>query len=254
MRWKMAKLKKSEVQPLVDRLLALYPDAECALHFGSVYQLIVAVALSAQTTDKSVNEVTPALFERFPDAESMAQISEEELQEYIKRIGMYKTKSKNIISMAKMLVEKYGGQVPDDYDKLIELPGVGRKTANVVLSVGFGQQRIAVDTHVFRLANRMGFVKETDVLKTELGLMKVVPKENWSALHHALIWHGRQVCIARNPKCDQCGVRELCKKNLQEKPKKQGSSKSAAGKEGVKPAIKAATKPAAKTAEKFEEK
>ena len=210
----MAKLKKAEIQPLVDKLLELYPNAECALHFGTVYQLIVAVALSAQTTDKSVNEVTPALFERCPDAHSMAQISEEELQSLIKRIGMYKTKSKNIIAMAKMLVEKYDGEVPEDYDKLVELPGVGRKTANVVLSVGFGHQRIAVDTHVFRLANRMGFVKETDVLKTELGLMKAVPEQYWSALHHALIWHGRQVCDARKPQCETCGVCELCKKNL----------------------------------------
>jgi len=133
---------------------------------------------------------------------------------------MYKTKSKNIIKMAQMLVEKYDGEVPEDYDKLIELPGVGRKTANVVLSVGFGHQRIAVDTHVFRLANRMGFVKETDVLKTELGLMKAVPEEHWSALHHALIWHGRQVCDARKPQCETCGVSELCKKNLDVKKAK----------------------------------
>ena len=210
----MAKLKKAEIQPLVDKLLELYPNAECALHFGTVYQLIVAVALSAQTTDKSVNEVTPALFERCPDAHAMAQISEEELQSLIKRIGMYKTKSKNITKMAQILVEKYDGEVPEDYDKLVELPGVGRKTANVVLSVGFGHQRIAVDTHVFRLANRMGFVKETDVLKTELGLMKAVPEQYWSALHHALIWHGRQVCDARKPQCETCGVCELCKKNL----------------------------------------
>ena len=216
----MPKLKKAEIQPLVDKLLELYPNAECALHFGTVYQLIVAVALSAQTTDKSVNEVTPALFERCPDAHAMAQISEEELQGLIKRIGMYKTKSKNIIKMAQMLVEKYDGEVPEDYDKLVELPGVGRKTANVVLSVGFGHQRIAVDTHVFRLANRMGFVKETDVLKTELGLMKAVPEEHWSALHHALIWHGRQVCDARKPQCETCGVSELCKKNLDVKKAK----------------------------------
>ena len=235
----MAKLKKAEVQPLVDRLLELYPNAECALHFGSVYQLVVAVALSAQTTDKSVNEVTPALFERCPDARAMAQITEEELQGLIKRIGIYKTKAKNIIKMAQMLVEKYDGEVPEDYDKLVELPGVGRKTANVVLSVGFGHQRIAVDTHVFRLANRMGFVKETDVLKTELGLMKAVPEENWSALHHALIWHGRQVCTARNPRCEECGVADLCKKNME-----PAGGKAAAAKKEVAPK-KAAKKEAA---------
>jgi len=237
----MAKLKKAEIQPLVDRLLQLYPNAECALHFGSVYQLIVAVALSAQTTDKSVNEVTPALFRRCPDARAMAQISEEELQGLIQRIGMYKTKSRNIIKMAQMLVEKYDGQVPEDYDKLVELPGVGRKTANVVLSVGFGHQRIAVDTHVFRLANRMGFVKENDVLKTELGLMKAVPEQNWSDLHHALIWHGRQVCTARNPKCEECGVKDLCKKNL-EPAKKAGAVEKTASTKKVSSAKEAKTK------------
>lgn len=200
--------------PLVHRLLELYPNAECALHFGSVYQLLVAVALSAQTTDKSVNEVTPALFQRCPDARAMAEISQEELQSLIRKIGMYKTKSKNLIKMAQLLMKEYDGQVPEDYDKLVELPGVGRKTANVVLSVGFGKQRIAVDTHVFRLANRMGFVREKDVLKTELGLMKAVPEEYWSRLHHAMIWHGRQVCTARNPKCEECGAKDLCKKNL----------------------------------------
>ena len=150
-------------QEIYENLYELFPDARCELTHKNAFEMAIAVLLSAQTTDKSVNEVTPALFERCPDAHAMAQISEEELQGLIKRIGMYKTKSKNIIKMAQMLVEKYDGEVPEDYDKLVELPGVGRKTANVVLSVGFGHQRIAVDTHVFRLANRMGFVKETDV-------------------------------------------------------------------------------------------
>ena len=209
----MAKLKKAEMQQAKDRLLELYPDAECALHFGSVFQLLTAVALSAQTTDKSVNEVTPMLFDRCPDAKSMARLTEEELQGYLRRIGMYKTKSKNILSMAKMLVEQYDGHVPEDYDELVKLPGVGRKTANVVLAVGFGQQRIAVDTHVFRLANRIGFTAEKDVLKTELALMKAIPRENWTGLHHALIWHGRQVCTARGPKCHECGIADICKKN-----------------------------------------
>ena len=209
----MAKLKKAETELVKDKLLELYPDVECALHFGSVFQLLISVVLSAQTTDKSVNEVTPALFGRCPDARSMAGATEEELQEYIRRIGMYKTKAKNIKALSQQLVENYDGQVPEDYEKLVELPGVGRKTANVVLSVGFGHQRIAVDTHVFRLANRIGLVAEKDVLKTELGLMKVLPEECWSRMHHALIWHGRLVCTARNPKCDQCGLFGLCKQN-----------------------------------------
>ncbi|MBQ3184714.1 MAG: endonuclease III, partial [Firmicutes bacterium] len=141
-----------------------------------------------------------------------AAADQEDVIEYIKTIGMYKTKSKNIIALAKHLVEKHGGQVPEDYDALVALPGVGRKTANVVLSVGFGQQRIAVDTHVFRVSNRIGFVSEKDVLKTELGLMKVLPEDRWSEAHHSLIFHGRNCCSARNPKCEECAIKDLCKK------------------------------------------
>ena len=175
-----------------------------------MFQLIVAVALSAQTTDKSVNQVTPALFEKYPDAESLAAADVSEVSEYIKRIGMYKTKAKNIVGMARKLVSDYGGQVPEDYDALVSLPGVGRKTANVVLSVGFGQQRIAVDTHVFRVANRIGLVHEKDVLKTELSLMDRIPEERWSRTHHSLIFHGRQCCDARKPKCDDCPINTFC--------------------------------------------
>lgn len=199
-----------KIKEVLDILEDTYPEAECALDHQDVFQLIVAVALSAQTTDKSVNLVTPALFEKYPDAEALAAAEPEEVSEYIKRIGMYKTKAKNIVGMAQMLVEKHGGQVPEDYDSLVELPGVGRKTANVVLSVGFGHQRIAVDTHVFRVANRLGLVKEKDVLKTELSLMERVPEERWSRTHHSLIFHGRQCCDARKPKCDECPVNTLC--------------------------------------------
>ena len=147
---------QSEVNEILDKLEERYPDADCALEHGSVFQLLVAVVLSAQTTDKSVNVVTKDLFAKYPDAYALAEASQEDVAEMIKRIGMYKTKSKNILALAKMLVEKYDGQVPEDYDRLIELPGVGRKTANVVLAVGFGHQRIAVDTHVFRVTNRRG--------------------------------------------------------------------------------------------------
>lgn len=199
-----------KIKEVLDILEDTYPEAECALDHQDVFQLIVAVALSAQTTDKSVNLVTPALFEKYPDAEALAAAEPEEVSEYIKRIGMYKTKAKNIVGMAQMLVEKHGGQVPEDYDSLVALPGVGRKTANVVLSVGFGHQRIAVDTHVFRVANRLGLVKEKDVLKTELSLMERVPEERWSRTHHSLIFHGRQCCDARKPKCDECPVNTLC--------------------------------------------
>lgn len=203
-------LKKEQIKEVLDILEDTYPEAECALHHKNVFQLIVAVALSAQTTDKSVNLVTPALFERYPDAQSLAEADVEEVSEYIKRIGMYKTKAKNIVGMAQKLVSEYGGQVPEDYDALVSLPGVGRKTANVVLSVGFGHQRIAVDTHVFRVANRIGLVHEKDVLKTELSLMERIPEERWSKTHHSLIFHGRQCCDARKPKCDDCPLNTLC--------------------------------------------
>ena len=203
-------LEKDKIKEVLDILEETYPEAECALRHQNVFQLIVAVALSAQTTDKSVNVVTPALFERCPDADSLAAADVEEVSEYIKRIGMYKTKAKNIVGMAQKLVSDYGGQVPEDYDALVSLPGVGRKTANVVLSVGFGHQRIAVDTHVFRVANRIGLVHEKDVLKTELSLMERIPEERWSRTHHSLIFHGRQCCDARKPKCDDCPINTLC--------------------------------------------
>ncbi len=203
-------LKKEQIKEVLDILEDTYPEAECALHHKNVFQLIVAVALSAQTTDKSVNLVTPALFERYPDAQALAEADAEEVSEYIKRIGMYKTKARNIVGMAQKLVSEYGGQVPEDYDALVSLPGVGRKTANVVLSVGFGHQRIAVDTHVFRVANRIGLVHEKDVLKTELSLMERVPEDRWSRTHHSLIFHGRQCCDARKPKCDECPINTLC--------------------------------------------
>lgn len=203
-------LKKEQIKEVLDILEDTYPEAECALHHKNVFQLIVAVALSAQTTDKSVNLVTPALFERYPDAQALAEADAEEVSEYIKRIGMYKTKARNIVGMAQKLVSEYGGQVPEDYDALVSLPGVGRKTANVVLSVGFGYQRIAVDTHVFRVANRIGLVHEKDVLKTELSLMERVPEDRWSRTHHSLIFHGRQCCDARKPKCDECPINTLC--------------------------------------------
>ncbi|MBR3755637.1 MAG: endonuclease III [Firmicutes bacterium] len=207
-------MERKVIEKILDQLEVTYPDAECALNHQNVFQLIVAVALSAQTTDKSVNLVTPSLFEAYPNAEALAAADPEEVSTYIKRIGMYKTKAKNIVGMAKKLVEEHGGQVPEDYDKLVALPGVGRKTANVVLSVGFGHQRIAVDTHVFRVANRIGLVEEKDVLKTELGLMKVIPEERWSRTHHSLIFHGRNCCAARKPDCQNCSIAAWCEKKL----------------------------------------
>ena len=203
-------VKEQDINKILDILEKTYPEAECALDHINVFQLLVAVVLSAQTTDNSVNQVTPALFEKYPTPYELAEADPDEVAEYIKRIGMYKTKSKNIVGLAKALVNQFGGEVPDDYDALISLPGVGRKTANVVLSVGFGHQRIAVDTHVFRVANRIGLTDEKDVLKTELSLMERIPEERWSRTHHSLIFHGRQCCDARKPKCDSCPIEEYC--------------------------------------------
>ncbi|MDF3000291.1 MAG: nth [Bacillota bacterium] len=222
----MAVLSKKKVLEAVEILEGMYPEADCELTFGSVFQLLVAVVMSAQTTDKSVNQVTKVLFEKYPDAWSIAAMEETELQEMIKRIGMYRTKAKNVLRLARILTEEYDGEVPGDYDKLIVLPGVGRKTANVVLANGFGQQRIAVDTHVFRVSNRIGLVKEPDVLKTELSLMKVLPEDKWTRMHHALIWHGRRVCDARKPRCPECPLNSLCLywKSVGTVIKKKGSS------------------------------
>jgi len=206
--------KSQEINRIFDILKEVYPEAECALDYGSLFELIVAVALSAQTTDKSVNVVTPALFEKYPDAESLASADEEDVRVILKRVGMYKTKTKNLLAMSRKLVEEFDGQVPDTYDDLVKLPGVGRKTANVVLSVGFGEQRIAVDTHVFRVANRIGLVNEKDVLRTELALMEAIPEKRWSEAHHSLIFHGRNCCDARKPKCEICPISDLCKYSI----------------------------------------
>lgn len=203
---------KKEITQMLDALRDRYPEAGCALVHQNTYQLLISVVLSAQTTDKSVNKVTGELFAKYPSPADLAEADQQDVIDIIKTIGMYKTKSRNVIALAGELVEKHGGQVPEDYDELVKLPGVGRKTANVVLAVGFGHQRIAVDTHVFRLANRIGLVKEKDVLKTELGLMKVLPEDRWTEAHHSLIFHGRNCCTARNPKCGECPINGLCEK------------------------------------------
>jgi endonuclease-3 len=203
-------LTKPKRERVLDILEVAYPEAKCALDHVNVFQLLVAVVLSAQTTDVSVNKVSPGLFGRWPDAAALAGARRDDVESVIRTIGMYRTKSNNIIRLARMLLEEYGGDVPGDMEKLMALPGVGRKTANVVLAVGFGEQRIAVDTHVFRVANRIGLCKEPDVLKTELALMKNLPENRWSEAHHSLIWHGRRVCHARRPDCENCPVNVLC--------------------------------------------
>ena len=207
-------LKKKQAEEVLDLLEKEYPQAECQLEHTNSFQLLVATVLSAQTTDKRVNQVTPELFRRYPDAESLAEAVPVEVEECIREIGMYRTKTRNIIALSEKLVSDFGGEVPADYEALTSLPGVGRKTANVVLSVAFGEQRIAVDTHVFRVSNRIGLVKEKDVLATEEQLMKRLPKNRWSRAHHLLIFHGRYCCSARRPECERCPLRDICEKNL----------------------------------------
>ena len=203
--------KEEDTKILLEEMSRMYPAPECALEFGSLFQLLIAVILSAQTTDKQVNVVTKDLFRIYPDAASLAEADPSEVEQVIRRIGMYKTKAKNIIAAARMLMEEYGGEVPRDFDRLVKLPGVGRKTANVVLAVGCGVPAIPVDTHVFRVSNRIGIVSEKDVLKTELALMEELPEETWINMHHALIWHGRRICKARKPDCDICPVADICR-------------------------------------------
>ncbi len=203
-------IKKEKILEVLDKLENAYPDASCELDYDSVFHLLIAVVLSAQTTDKSVNKITPKLFEKYKNARELSNASNEDIEALIKSIGLYKTKARNIISLSSILEEKYNGRVPQDFNELVALPGVGRKTANVMLSEAFGEQRIAVDTHVFRVANRIGLVCEKDVLATERELMNVIPNDKWSRSHHLLIIHGRRCCTARNPNCNNCPVYGLC--------------------------------------------
>jgi endonuclease-3 len=203
-------MKKNEIPKLIQHLENLYPGANCELVHRNPFELLIAVILSAQCTDKLVNEVTPGLFEKYPSPESFLALTPEELEMEIRRIGLFRSKAKHILQTCRILVEKYNGEVPCDYDALVELPGVGRKTANVVISTAFGVPAIAVDTHVDRLSHRLGLTKATNVLDTEKDLMKKLPKEKWTFAHHALILHGRRVCSARNPKCNICPIQEIC--------------------------------------------
>lgn len=195
----------------VSRSLAkLYPDAHCALVYESPFQLLVATILSAQCTDKTVNKVTPALFARFPDPQAMAKADQSELESLIKSTGFFRNKAKNLIACAQALVEKHQGKVPASLDALTHLPGVGRKTANVVLGNAFDIPGMVVDTHIGRLSRRLGLTKHNDPVKVEHDLMKLFPPKEWTILGHRLIFHGRQVCDARKPKCEACTMKDFC--------------------------------------------
>ena len=203
-------MNKRIVNTILKILSETYPEAKCALKFGSPYELLVATMLSAQCTDVRVNKVTSELYKEFNTPEKMVSLTEEELGEKIKSCGFFRNKSKHILEASRTIMEKYQGQVPDTMEKLITLPGVGRKTADVVLSNAFGVPAIAVDTHVFRVSNRLGIARGNTPHKVEMELMKNIPKDMWSYSHHYLIWHGRQICKSRKPDCEHCPVAPYC--------------------------------------------
>jgi endonuclease-3 len=188
----------------------MYTDADCALHHSRALELLVATILSAQCTDARVNQVTPALFRRYPTAQDYAEAESAELEELIRSTGVFRNKARSLKGLGKALVERYDGAVPDRMDLLVELPGVGRKTANVLLGTWYGEPAIPVDTHVTRLANRLGWTTIKDAVKIEQQLMELLPRKDWTFSSHALIWHGRQVCAARKPRCEDCPLRPDC--------------------------------------------
>jgi len=202
---------KPRIKEILDILKETYPDAKCELNHESTFQLLVATILSAQTTDKKVNEITETLFRDYPDLDAFLTLENDDLEKRIKQIGLYRNKSRNIILMCNQLKEKFNGEVPDTMEEIITLAGAGRKTANVVLSNAFNVPSIAVDTHVFRVSNRLGLADAKNVLEVELQLQRELPKKEWSYAHHLLIFHGRRCCLARNPKCETCPLQELCK-------------------------------------------
>ena len=197
-------------QAILDGLAALYPDAGPELHFSNPFETLVATILAAQCTDARVNQVTPALFRDYPDPAAMARATPEEIFPYVKSCG-FRSKAVNIINASRMIMDRFGGQVPSTLEELTRLPGVGRKTANVVLAFSFGVPAIPVDTHVFRVANRLGLSDALTVEDTEEQLMALIPREQWGQAHHWMIYHGRRVCHSQKPDCEHCPLRPQCK-------------------------------------------
>jgi len=209
---KKKKNLKERAARIVRILTKLYPDAHCALHHEDPLQLLIATILSAQCTDVRVNLVTPALFARYPDERAFAEANQGELESAIQSTGFFRNKARNIIACCRQIQEKHAGQVPNTMDDLVQLPGVGRKTANVILGNAFNVPGITVDTHVLRLSKRLGLTRRTDAIKVELDLMELIPKKEWTMFSHRMIFHGRQVCFARKPNCPGCGLNKVCTK------------------------------------------
>ncbi|AVP54889.1 endonuclease III [Clostridium tetani] len=203
-------MNKKIIKKVIETLGRTYPEAKCELDFKSPYELLVATILSAQCTDKRVNKVTSKLFKEYNTPEKIIELSQEELGEKIKSCGFYNNKSKNILGATQKILEKFKGKVPKTMEELMSLPGVGRKTANVVLSNAFGVPAIAVDTHVFRVSNRTGIAKGKNPDEVEMELMKNIDKDMWSITHHYLIWHGRYTCKSRKPQCEECPIAPYC--------------------------------------------
>ena len=202
-------MNKETKKRILDKLEEMYPEAKAELVFSNPYEMLVATILSAQCTDRQVNKVTPAVFERWPDANAMAEAKVEELFPMVKSCG-FRSKAGNIIAACRIIREQHNGQVPDTMDALTALPGVGRKTANVVLSNAFGIPAFAVDTHVFRVSNRLGLCRADSVEETEKQMTRLIPREKWGQAHHWLIWHGRRLCKAQRPLCAECALKDLC--------------------------------------------
>lgn len=209
--------KEERYEKILEHFRKEMPNVNTELEFGSVFQLLVAVILSAQCTDKRINQVTTELFRHYPDAKTMANVEPEDVLEYIRSVSYPNAKADHLVKMARVLVEKHGGEVPSDMNKLLDLPGVGRKTANVIQSVAFGKSTLAVDTHVYRVAHRLGLVGKRDntPYKVEMALTKHIPKEDIPNAHHWLLLHGRYVCTSRKPHCEKCEIEHLCAKNIE---------------------------------------
>jgi len=221
---KTSQSKKKRVHAILCRLKKIYPNVKCALRFSTPWELLVATVLSAQCTDKLVNQVTPALFKKYSSVRSFATADPGEVEKAVRSTGFYRNKTKNILGAAKAVLERFGGEVPARMEDLITIPGVGRKTANVILGNAFGIPGISVDTHMIRINRLLGLTSHEDPVKIEFELMKWMPQKDWTLYSHLIIHHGRMRCFARRPDCGHCEIRDLCPSACKAAPKKMGQS------------------------------